>query len=162
MARPRGAQYFLEADPECSEFYGNGMPKYALLTTHAHVLVPKRYVQHSVKLDDRGFVLTSLIRMMGLDAPQRQRGSGSAGSGPYARPSAKPSGKVEPEAKPSVKVEPQEEPKTKWVPEPLAMPEPLPMPAQEQEQEQVLSPITPKSRSRSSSPGPPVTEDPYA
>ena len=152
MARPRGAQYFLEADPECSEFYGNGMPKYALLTTHAHVLVPKRYVQHSVKIDDRGFVLTSLIRMMGLDAPQRQRGSGSAGSGPYAKAKAKP----------SVKVEPQEEPKTKWVPEPLAMPVPLPMPAQEQEPEPLLSPITPESRSRSSSPGPPVTEDPYA
>ena len=53
MARPRGEQFFLETDPECTEFYWNGVPKYALLTTHEHA--PKRYERHSVKIDSTSF-----------------------------------------------------------------------------------------------------------
>ena len=75
---PRGEQFFLETDPDCTDFYPNRAPMYALLTTWEHA--PKRYRVHPVKIDDRGHVLTSLLRMMGLDAPPRQRGSGSAGS----------------------------------------------------------------------------------
>ena len=164
------AQFELTPD-EDEQRYPNGVKKYARLTTRPTAAM--QYVNHRVKVDDEGLVLTGLLRTMGLDVPARQRGSRRFADGWGMVPTQAP----EPQPQPTQAPWPQPE----QAPWPEQEPEQAPWPEQEQkeepwpEQEPELkkepspteeftpapSPITPEERSRSRSRSP-VREDPYA
>ena len=174
------AQFELTRDEEDEQRWPNGVKKYARLTTRPTAAM--QYVNHRVKVDDQGLVLTGLLRTMGLDVPARQRGSRRFADGwstaptqaptqapwPQREPTQAPWPQEEPEQAPWPQEEPKEEQKEEqkkeqMEPEQTEEPELKKEPSPTEQFTPVPSPITPdepsRSRSRSRSP---VREDPYA
>ena len=145
------AQFELTRDEEDEQRWPNGTKMYARLTTRPTAAM--QYVNHRVKVDDQGLVLTHLLRSMGLDVPARQRGSRRFADGWSTAPAQAPLPQREPEQ------EQKEEPEQK---EPEAAPvEQKEEPEPTEEFTPAPSPITPEERSRSRSRSP-VRNDPYA
>ena len=77
--RPQRDQFELVLE-EDDEKWPNGHPKWGRMTTTDKA--KKQYVGHIVRVNDRGLVDAGTLRNMGLEAPDRKRGSGKGkGSG---------------------------------------------------------------------------------